>query len=205
MEAGIPFVLYDWMYHYITEGDPVDLNAFLAAFTPEERARVMIVDGLTKSLGASNVRSAHLLASKRVIDFISSRASHAVLPSFHGQAVGMAAFEIGFRQAAEPIIGPTNESREVVRRFLTENGYHFIMGDGGYYAFVNVGKWMDAAGMADGFALLEHLAGNFGVAVVPGGAFSDEGNRWIRFSYALPPSVTLGALNRFHDGLQALE
>jgi aspartate/methionine/tyrosine aminotransferase len=205
LEAGIPFVLYDWMYHYVTEGDPMDLNAFLGAFEPEERERVMIVDGLTKSLGASNVRSGHLLAGKRVIDFISSRASHAVLPSFHGQAVGLAAFELGFRQAAEPIIGPTNASRKVVRQFLTERGYHFIMGDGGYYAFVNVGRWMDAAGLADGFALLEHLAGNFGVAVVPGEVFSDEGRRWIRFSYALPPNVTRGALTRFHEGLKALE
>lgn len=204
LEAGIPFVLYDWIYHYVTEGDPMDLNAFLAAFSPEERERIMIMDGLTKSLGASNVRNAHLLASKKVIDFISSRASHAVIPTFHSQAVAMAAFEVGFRQAAEPIIGPTNASRKVVRRFLTEHGYRFIMGDGGYYSFINVGGWMDAAGMTNGFQLLEHLAGNHGIAVVPGGAFSDEGNRWIRFSYALPPDVTAGALRRLHEGLAAL-
>jgi aspartate/methionine/tyrosine aminotransferase len=42
------------------------------------------------------------------------------------------------------------------------------------------------------------------VAVVPGVAFSDEGNTWIRFSYALPPEVTEGALKRFHEGLAAL-
>jgi aspartate aminotransferase len=205
LEAGVAYVLYDWMYHYINEGGPADVNALLGAFSPEERQRIMILDGITKSMGASNVRNAHLLASEKVIKFISSRASHGVLPHFHGQAVAMAAFEVGFRQAADNIIGPTNESRRIVRRFLTENGYHFILGDGGYYAFVNVGQWMDAAHLPDSFALIEYLAAEYGIAVVPGGAFSEEGDRWIRFSYALPPEVTAGALNRFHAGLKALE
>ncbi|MBI5957260.1 MAG: pyridoxal phosphate-dependent aminotransferase [Chloroflexi bacterium] len=204
LEAGIPYVLYDWMYHYVTEGAPMDLNAFLNAFEPAEREQIMVLDGITKSLGASNVRNCHLIAGKKVISFISSRASHSVLPSFHSQAVAMAAYEMGFRQAADPIIGPTNASRQVMRRFLTEHGYRFIMGDGGYYAFINVGKWMDAANMADSFALIEHLCAEYGVAVVPGGAFSAEGDRWIRFSYALPPHITEGALQRFHAGLSSL-
>lgn len=205
LEAGISFVLYDWIYHYITEGQPIDANVVLGAFSPEERERIIILDGLTKSLGASNVRNAHLLASERVIKFISGRASHGVIPHFHGQAVAMAAYEQGFRQAAAPIIGPTNASRKVMRQFLTENGYHFIMGDGGYYAFINVGKWMRAANMADSFALGEYLAAEHGIAVVPGAAFSAEGNNWVRFSYALPPEVAAGAVQRFHEGLAALE
>jgi len=151
------------------------------------------------------VRSAHLLASKKVADFISGRASHGVIPPFHAQAVAMAAYERGFRAAAATIIEPTNASRTLVRQFLTDCGYRFIMGDGGYYAFVNVGDWMDAAGMDDSFALGEYLAAEHGIAVVPGAAFSAEGNRWIRFSYALPPDVTQGALRRLHAGLSALK
>lgn len=205
LEAGIKFVLYDWIYHYVTDGQPSSANELLSAFTPDERERIMILDGLTKSLGASNVRNAHLLVGTKAAKFINSRASHAVLAPFHGQAIAMAAYEIGFREAAESIVRPTNASRAVVRRFLTDHGYHFIMGDGGYYAFINVARWMQAANMADSFALGEHLAAGYGIAVVPGAAFSDEGNTWIRFSYALPPDVTGGALARFHEGLKALE
>jgi aspartate/methionine/tyrosine aminotransferase len=204
LEAGVSYVIYDWMYHYVTKGEPASANRLLSAFSPAQREQIMIMDGITKSMGASNVRHAHLLAGKKVIDFISSRASHSVLPSFHGQAVAMAAFEVGFRQAADNIITPTNQSRAIVRRFLADNGYHFILGDGGYYAFVNVGRWMDAANMPDSFTLIEYLAAEHGIAVVPGVVFSDEGNRWIRFSYALPPQVTEGALQRFHAGLAAL-
>jgi aspartate/methionine/tyrosine aminotransferase len=205
LESGVAYVLYDWMYHYITEAGPSDANTLLRAFEPAERDRIMILDGITKSMGASNIRHAHLLASASVIKLISSRASHGVIPHFQGQAVAMAAFEMGFSRAAANIIGPTNESRKVVRQFLTDHGYRFILGDGGYYAFVNVGQWMDAANMADSFALIEHLAAEYGVAVVPGGAFSEEGDRWIRFSYALPPDITARALERFHAGLKSLE
>jgi aspartate aminotransferase len=205
LEAGVAFVLYDWMYHYITEGAPMDANAVLGAFSTEQRQRVMILDGLTKSLGASNIRNAHLLADEKVIKFISGRASHGVIPQFHGQAVAMAAIEQGYRQAAAPIIDPTNASRKVLRAFLTEHDYRFIMGNGGYYAFINVEPWMRAAGMTDGFALGEYLAAEHGIAVVPGRAFSEEGNTWVRFSYALPPEVTAGAAQRLHDGLAALE
>ncbi len=204
LALGVKFVLYDWMYHYINETGPADLNAILGAFTPDERARIIILDGITKSLGASNVRNAHLLADEKVIKFINSRASHGVLPHFHGQAVAMAAYEMGFRQAADNIIGPTNASRAIVRQFLSERGYRFILGEGGYYAFVYVGDFMQTAGMEDGFALGEYLAAEHGIAVVPGRAFSEEGNEWIRFSYALPPVITTGALQRFDTALNSL-
>lgn len=203
LALGVPFVLYDWIYHYVTEGEPMDANRFLAAFEPDERERIMIVDGLTKSLGGSNVRNAHVLAGREVIAFMTSRASHAVIPPFHAQVVAIAAYERGLRVAGESIIGPTNASRSIVRRFLSEHGYRFIMGDG-YYAFIQVAPWMEAAGMTDSFALGEYLAAEHGVAVVPGAAFSDEGNGWIRFSYATPPERTKGALDRFHTALEAL-
>ena len=31
LEQGVPFVLYDWIYHYITEGEPASANAVLGA------------------------------------------------------------------------------------------------------------------------------------------------------------------------------
>lgn len=203
--AGVKFVLYDWIYHYITDGDPIDANTVLRAFTPEERKQVIILDGLTKCMGASNVRAAHLLADADVITFISSRASHGVIPHFHGQAVALAAYEVGLQRAGANIIGPTNASRQVMRAFLTANNIRFIMGDGGYYAFIHVARWMAAGGYADSFELGAYLAEQHGIAVVPGAAFSADGDNWIRFSYALPPEVTRGAVQRLHDALKALE
>ncbi len=201
--AGVPFVLFDWIYHRVTDGDAHDINAFLRELQPEERSRCIILDGITKSLGASNIRNAHLLASEEVVRFIQSRASHAVIPSFYSLAVAMAAYRMGFARAAAPIIEPTNASRRVVRAFLEEHDINHILGDG-YYAFLDMGPWLEKAGYADSAELGATLAERFGIAVVPGVYFSDFGASWIRFSYALPPDVTRGALDRLWLALSTL-
>lgn len=203
LEAGFPFVLYDWIYHWVTDSGPSDINALLTAFTPEQRQRLIVLDGLTKSLGASNVRAAHLVAGKDVVKYITSQASHGVIPAFYSQAVSIAAYEMGFAAAAATIIEPTKESRRVLRAALEAQQVNFIMGDG-YYAFIDCTPFIEASGMNDSEALLKHLGENFGLAVVPGIYFSDAGANWIRFSYALPPSVTQGAVDRLFQGLHAL-
>jgi aspartate/methionine/tyrosine aminotransferase len=201
--AGIPYVLFDWIYHRVTDGEPNDLNAFLNALDPEERERCIFLDGITKSLGASNIRNAHLVASEEIVRFIQSRASHAVIPSFYSLAVAMAAYRMGFSKAAAPIIEPTNASRIVVRDFLKENEVNHILGDG-YYAFLDMGPWIEKAGYNDSAELGATLAERFGIAVVPGVYFSHFGRNWIRFSYALPPEVAKGALERLWQALSTL-
>lgn len=203
LEAGYPFVLYDWIYHWITDGQPSDINKLLMGFTPKEREQIMVLDGITKSLGASNVRSAHLVASEKVVKYINSRASHGVIPSFYAQAVAIAAYEMGFGKAAEPIIGACRESRAVMREALSEQGVEHIIGDG-YYAFINVKRYIEAAGMPDSAELGAWLGRAYGVTVVPGVYFSDAGADWIRFSYALPAERTRKAIARFFEGVNSL-
>ncbi|MCX6565740.1 MAG: aminotransferase class I/II-fold pyridoxal phosphate-dependent enzyme [Candidatus Aminicenantes bacterium] len=201
--AGVPFVLFDWIYHHVTDEEPYDLNRFLRLFAPEERDRCIFLDGITKSLGASNVRNAHLVASKKVVKFIQNRASHAVVPSFHSQAVAMAAYRMGFDKACAGIVGPTNASRRILSEFLAEKEFRTIVGKG-YYAFIDVGPWIDRAGLKDSADMGSYLAERFGLAVVPGVYFSEYGRRWIRFSYALPPEKTRRAAARLWDALSAL-
>jgi aspartate aminotransferase len=201
--SGVPYVLFDWIYHRVTDEEPHDLNAFLSALEPEERERCIFLDGLTKSLGASNIRNAHLVASEEVIRFIQSRASHAVIPSFYSLAVAMAAYRMGFARAAAPIIEPTNASRSLVADFLARHEMNHILGKG-YYAFIDVGPWIEKAGYADSAQLGSTLAERHGIAVVPGVYFSEFGQSWIRFSYALPPQVTAGALDRLWEALSSL-
>jgi aspartate aminotransferase len=201
--AGVSYVLFDWIYHRVTDDAPHDLNAFLGALEPAERERCIFLDGITKSLGASNIRNAHLVASQAVVKFIQSRASHAVIPSFHSQAVAIAAYRRGFNDAARSIVGPTNASRKVVEDFLAAHPARHILGKG-YYAFLDMGPWLDRAGLGDTADLGSVLAERFGLAVVPGVYFSDFGARWIRFSYALPPETTAAALARLWEALGSL-
>ena len=204
LQAGVAFVLFDWMYHYVTDGEPMDLNAFLKLFEAEERSRLMFLDGITKSLGASNVRNCHLIVPDAVAKFIISRASHSVMPSYYSMAVAMAAYEMGYANAARSIVEPTNASRLVLKEFLDENGLTYILGKG-YYAFLHVAPWLRARGWDDGEPLGQYLAEEYGVAVVPGVYFSEYGGDWLRFSYATPPERTRGAAERLLAGLQSLQ
>jgi len=204
LEAGVAFVLFDWMYHYVTDEQPNDLNVILKKFTPEERKRLMFLDGLTKSLGASNIRNCHLIADESVIKFIVARASHTVMPSFYSLAVAMAAYEMGYSEAARTIIEPTNASRKVLKGLLEKSGLQYILGKG-YYAFMNVGEFVKAKGWADSEPMGQWLAEEHGVAVVPGAFFSPFGNDWIRFSYATPAERTEGAFKRLMEGLESLK
>jgi aspartate/methionine/tyrosine aminotransferase len=204
LEAGIPFVIFDWMYHYVTDERPMDLNAFLQTFSPEERKHLMFLDGITKSLGGSNIRNCHLIASEEVVKFIVARASHTVMPTFFSLAVAMAAYEMGYGEACKIIIEPTNASRKVLKSLLETHGFQYIIGKG-YYAFINVGEFIKAKGWTDSEPLGQYLAENFGVAIVPGAFFSPFGGDWIRFSYATPVERTEGAFQRLVAGLNSIK
>ena len=204
LEKGVAFVLFDWMYHYVTDENCMDLNLFISQFDSKERPRLMFLDGITKSLGASNIRNCHLIASDEVIKFIVSRASHSVMPSFYSLAVAMAAYEMGYREATRPIVEPTNASRKILKQFLEENRFTYILGKG-YYAFIQVDEWISAKKWMDSEPMGQYLAEEHGLAVVPGAFFSPYGGDWIRFSYATPPDTTLGALNRLIEALKSME
>ena len=204
LQAGVSFVLFDWMYHYVTDESPMDLNTFLKLFDPDERRRLLFLDGITKSLGASNIRNCHLIADEALIKYISARASHAVIPPYYSLAVAMAAYEVGYPEAIRSIVEPTNASRLVLKDYLTRSGFRYILGKG-YYAFIQVEKWLQSAGWKDSEPMGQYLAEEHGLAVVPGAFFSPFGSDWIRFSYATPPEKTLGALDRLIEGLSALE
>jgi aspartate/methionine/tyrosine aminotransferase len=163
----------------------------------------MFLDGLTKSLGASNIRNCHLIASEEVIKWIVARASHTVMPSFYSLAVAMAAYEMGYGAASRSIVEPTNASRRLLKTFLEQHGFTHILGKG-YYAFIHVGPWLERRGWQDSEPLGQYLAEEQGLAIVPGAFFSPFGGEWIRFSYATPPERTIAAAERLVEGLDAL-
>ncbi len=208
LDAGVAYVLFDWIYHWVTDGGPSDINIMLQAFDADKRERLIFLDGLTKSLGASNIRSAQLLTGTRVGKHIVSSASHGIVPSYYAQAVAIAAYEGDFAKSAASIIEPTRQSRKVLRGALEESGVRFVMGDG-YYAFIDLttyiecGKKPDGTPFEDSADLGAYLGENFGVTVVPGIYFSDAGRNWARFSYALPPEKTSKAISRFFEGLNS--
>lgn len=203
LDAGVAYVVFDWIYHWVSDTGPNNINQVLQAFSPQERDRLIFLDGITKSLGGSNIRSAHLIAGKNVIQHINSQASHGVIPSFYAQAVAIAAYEMGFENAIQSTVKPISQSRKILRAELEKRDIPFILGDG-YYAFMDCTKYVEAGGYTDTADLGTFLGENFGVTIVPGVYFSDAGAKWVRFSYALPPQKTEQAVIRLFEGLNSL-
>jgi aspartate/methionine/tyrosine aminotransferase len=110
---------------------------------------------------------------------------------------------MGYREATRSIVDPTNASRQVLRDFLVDHGYRVILGQG-YYAFIDVHRFLEAAGWSHSEPLGEYLAREHGMAVVPGVYSSEDGAGWIRFSYAMPPEDTSLAAERLHAALSSI-
>jgi hypothetical protein len=107
--VGVPYVLFDWIYHRIRVGGPYDLNLLLGGLEPAERERCIILDGITRSWAGATFGTP-TWSPQRLVKF-ADRASHAVIPSFHSQAVAIAAYRMGFDRAAASIIRADLASR----------------------------------------------------------------------------------------------
>ena len=108
----------------------------------------MFLDGITKSLGGSNIRNCHLIASDR------SGQVHRGPGLAYGDALlsspwqwRMAAYEMGYAQACrDHRRAHQRQPGLVLRSFLNEQGFTYILGKG-YYAFIHVGEWLQAQGL----------------------------------------------------------
>ena len=140
LKSGVAFVLFDWMYHYVTDEQPMNLNTFLRYFDAEERKRLMFLDGITKSLGY--IEHPQLSPDRiRGGDQVYRRARVAYGDAILPLCIAMAAYEMGYEKASQSIVDPTNASRKVLKKFLDEHNFTYILGKG-YYAFIQVGNWI---------------------------------------------------------------
>jgi aspartate/methionine/tyrosine aminotransferase len=203
---GIEWVVWDFMYQMVLDDDvqPYNIDAMFRSLTPLERECVVILDGLTKSVGASNVRSAHLVCgSHELTQALTAVASHTVLPNVLGEAV---AYEL--YQSDQPrqhpwvrrVVDPTSASRRLLRETLTSVSIPFVA-DQGYYAFIDLERQM-RHGDFSSTSLCGHFTRHHGLAMVPGDAFQQPG--WVRFSLAQNPAYTRAALQRLVDGLASI-
>lgn len=220
---GIKHILIDLMYQLVID-DTVplyDWTEILSSFSEEDRACVTLLDGLTKSVGASNVRMAHLACGNEAFaKSIQGIASHTVLPNVLAEACAFYVYsstDVRNHPWVKRITQPTSESRKIFRTEMTALDYSFIA-DQGYYAFVDVSKWLGHQLRPDQFFngalantttrietvkdLGSYLACEHGIAVVHGTPFLQP--NYIRFSYAQDPAITIAAIERFDQALKSL-
>ncbi len=206
MQCGVQYIILDLMYEMVLDEGlhRYDMASLLRSLTPNARNRLVVLGGLTKCIGASNIRHAHLLCGDiQFARVIASVASHTVLTPGMSEAI---AYE--FYRSDDPerhiwarrVIDPTAQSRALFREWVTQQGHEAIVGQG-YYAFLNVSRFL-GQGVHDVDALTAHLTAHHGLAVIPGSVFHQPD--WIRFSLANTPEVTRGAITRLDHALASL-
>lgn len=204
---GFRFILIDLMYQLVLDPD-VDLYNWpkiLSVLPPEIRACVCLLDGLTKSVGASNVRMAHLVCGDpEMTSVIRNIASHTNMPNVFGEASAFAVYshaDVRNHPWVTRITHATAQSRTILNAELTMRGYEFVSGQG-YYAFINVSRWLGNNKFKTAKDLSSFLAKEHGLAVVYGDPFLQPD--CIRFSYAQAPETTKAAIERFDAALKSI-
>lgn len=205
---GIKHILIDLMYQLVIDKNVPVYNwaTILRSLAPDDRTCVTLLDGLTKSVGASNVRMAHLVCGDPTFaKTIQGIASHTTLPNVLGEACALEVYsssDVRNHPWVKRITDRTSASRRIFRREMTEREYRFIA-DQGYYAFVDVTKWLNQdSTMKTVKDLGSFLAREHGIAVVHGTPFLQP--NFIRFSYAQDPAITIAAIKRLDEALKSI-
>ena len=224
VQKGISYILIDLMYQAVTDPDVgmYDVAGLLASLSPQEKRAVFFLDGLTKSVGGSNIRSCHLVCGSIEHSVrLKGLATHSVLPNVLGEAASLEVYgrkDPLLHPWVQRVVIPTAQSRAYLRQALPQKGFQFIMGQG-YYAFINISSWIGKR-LPNGESIVDpvdgtqsevvesvahlksYLAQKIGLAVIHGSVFRQPD--FIRFSYANNPEYVQAALERLEDGLKRL-
>lgn len=225
VKRGIRYILLDFMYQAVTDPDiPMyDTNSMFNALSTEEQNAIFVLDGLTKSVGGSNVRNCHLVFGDSThLLKLKGLATHSVLPNALGEAAALEVYGHSNPTShpwVQKVTIPTAKSRSIIKNHLSNEGFRFIAGQG-YYAFINVWPWLNKtipteltfvdqvsgekiSKIETAGQLKSYLAQKWGLAIVPGTFFYQP--HFIRFSYANAPEYTLNSLKRLQQGLNSLQ
>ena len=171
------FVISDEIYEYIIyDGEEHVSIASLGSM----KERVVTVNGLSKAYSMTGWRVGYAAGPGEVIRAMTRLQAHSVsnVTSFV-QRAAVAALQ-GPRDEVERMVKAFDERRRrIVRELRSIPGVSCVLPKGAFYAFPNFSAYD-----RDSFRLANYLLDRAGVAVVPGAAFGEEGEGYLRFSFA---------------------
>ncbi|MFD2656195.1 aminotransferase A [Gracilibacillus thailandensis] len=163
------------------------------------RDKVIIINGVSKSHSMTGFRIGYILAAnwlaKHILKVHQYNVSCASSISQHG------ALEAIKNGQHDPIKMKKvyQERRDYVYQRLKEMNIKTYLPDGGFYFFVDVSHLQK-----DSFSLALQLVEEAKVALVPGSAFSEYGEGFLRLSYAYDMDTLTEGLDRFEAFISKL-
>ena len=184
------FVVCDEVYSELTYTgeNHVSLGTML-------RDQAIIINGLSKSHAMTGWRLGFIFAPANfTAQLIKSHQYLVTAANTMAQHAAVEALTAG-KNDAEPMKKEYIQRRDYIIEKMTKLGFEIIKPDGAFYIFAKIPAGYDQ----DSFAFLKDFAQKKAVAFIPGAAFGQYGEGYVRLSYAASMETIKEAMKRLEE------
>ena len=184
------FVVCDEVYSELTYTgeNHVSLGTML-------RDQAIIINGLSKSHAMTGWRLGFIFAPANfTAQLIKSHQYLVTAANTMAQHAAVEALTAG-KNDAEPMKKEYIQRRDYIIEKMTDLGFEIIKPDGAFYIFAKI----PAGYSQDSFAFLKDFAQKKAVAFIPGAAFGQYGEGYVRLSYAASMETIREAMKRLEE------
>ena len=184
------FVVCDEVYSELTYTgeNHVSLGTIL-------RDQAIIINGLSKSHAMTGWRLGFIFAPANfTAQLIKSHQYLVTAANTMAQHAAVEALTAG-KDDAEPMKKEYIQRRDYIIEKMTNLGFEIIKPDGAFYIFAKIPAGYDQ----DSFAFLKEFAQKKAVAFIPGAAFGQYGEGYVRLSYAASMETIREAMKRLEE------
>ena len=184
------FVVCDEVYSELTYTgeNHVSLGTML-------RDQAIIINGLSKSHAMTGWRLGFIFAPANfTAQLIKSHQYLVTAANTMAQHAAVEALTVG-KNDAEPMKKEYIKRRDYIIEKMTDLGFEIIKPDGAFYIFAKI----PAGYNQDSFAFLKDFAHKKAVAFIPGAAFGQYGEGYVRLSYAASMRTIREAMKRLEE------
>ena len=184
------FVVCDEVYSELTYTgeNHVSLGTML-------RDQAIIINGLSKSHAMTGWRLGFIFAPANfTAQLIKSHQYLVTAANTMAQHAAVEALTAG-KKDAEPMKKEYIQRRDYIIEKMTKLGFEIIKPDGAFYIFAKI----PAGYSQDSFAFLKDFAQKKAVAFIPGAAFGQYGEGYVRLSYAASMGTIREAMKRLEE------
>ncbi|MFY0999351.1 pyridoxal phosphate-dependent aminotransferase [Streptococcus sp. AD045-1] len=187
------FVVCDEVYSELTYTEQPHVS--IAEFLPEQ---TIVINGLSKSHAMTGWRLGFTFAPAAfTAQLIKSHQYLVTAANTMAQFAGVEALTAG-KDDAEPMKREYIERRDYIIEKMTELGFKIIKPDGAFYIFAKI----PAGYNQDSFTFLKDFAQKKAVAFIPGAAFGQYGEGYVRLSYAASMDTIKEAMKRLEEYME---
>ncbi len=190
------YVISDEIYEHIIYG----VEHVSIASLPDMLERTITVNGFSKTYSMTGWRLGYAAGPEEVIDPMINLQSHSIsnTTSFV-QKAGLAALE-GDQSFIKGRVDEFRARRDLIVGLLNEiPGVECMLPEGAFYAFPDFRSIEE-----DSLRLSERLLDEARIAAVPGVAFGDAGEGFLRFSYAMSREKILEGMTRIKEAVERM-